>query len=134
MLFIWFQKQRLDVDLTQTREAQKKQNMMNFTQAHFSSQAASHSLYDDLREPGAPPGLGYIDTFTFANKLGMNMPNLAPDVDSHFAEPAAPVVKAAPVTQFAVEGVPSAPEGPKKKKYAKEAWPGRKQVAHGLFA
>ena len=122
------------MDLTQGHDAHRKHSLN--VQSHLGAQslAAPQSLYDDLREPGAAPGLGYIDTFTFANKLGMNVPNLAPDVESHYSEPVAPAPKQAPVAQFAMEGAPAAPEGPKKKKYAKEAWPGRKQVAHGLFA
>ena len=101
---------------------------------------SSNQLYGDMdtQQPGLEgSGLGYMDTFAMANKLGMGVPNLAPDVDmAAAAPPVAPSVNAAPAVGFVgVEGG-AAPQpmetGPKKKKYAKEAWPGRKPQ-HGLL-
>ena len=80
-----------------------------------------------------------MDTFSMANKLGMSVPNLAPDVEMFDAQQQEPDVTAtaaaapsahAPVQFTAAEIGPQPAEGPRKKKYAKEAWPGRKPLAH----
>ncbi|XP_037577901.1 nuclear inhibitor of protein phosphatase 1 isoform X1 [Dermacentor silvarum] len=59
-------------------------------------------------------------------KLGLHLPNPAPEIEPASAplvNPAAPVVTAHPATADA-----NLPPEPKKKKYAKEAWPGKKPV------
>lgn len=60
---------------------------------------------------------------SIGNRLGMNLPNPAPDVDINpsIEEIAVPN----PVVSEKVEPVSTEP---KKKKYAKEAWPGKKNA------
>lgn len=56
-----------------------------------------------------------------ASRLGLALPNPAPDVDM------APPVPVTPQPEVVVDSAPSTnPLEPKKKKYAKEAWPGKK--------
>ncbi len=83
-------------------------------------------LYED--ESGA--SLTAANTFSIAAKLGLRMPNLAPDVEVEAPEvqPAAP--RAPAVAPGPAEN--PGPAEPKKKKYAKEAWPGKKP-SHSLF-
>lgn len=80
-------------------------------------------LYD---EPETGPGVGSI-----AAKLGLKMPNLAPDLDTSepMLQPSLPVMD---MRAAARESVEQNPSEPKKKKYAKEAWPGKKPT-HSLF-
>ncbi|KAL1436001.1 hypothetical protein MTO96_010758 [Rhipicephalus appendiculatus] len=59
-------------------------------------------------------------------KLGLHLPNPAPEIEPAgvpLENPAAPVVTAHPAVADA-----NLPPEPKKKKYAKEAWPGKKPV------
>ena len=58
----------------------------------------------------------------FSSKLGLPLPNPAPDIDM---EPPS-VVMPPPSIPIAVEQTIEDPDEPKKKKYAKEAWPGKK--------
>lgn len=62
-------------------------------------------------------------SFSFASKIGLKLPNLAPDVEMA-PIPSLPVVAPAPM-ELPVSEQPG-PNEPKKKKYAKEAWPGKK--------
>ncbi|XP_071119716.1 nuclear inhibitor of protein phosphatase 1-like isoform X1 [Haliotis cracherodii] len=85
------------------------------------------NLYGDLPAVGVnAAGSTLSSTYSIATKLGLPVPNLAPDIDH---DTAAPQVTAAPVVGFTPEE-PS--KEPKKKKYAKEAWPGRKHT-HNLL-
>ena len=66
------------------------------------------------------------------SQLGLRLPNLAPEVDIEPPVQVAPVNPAPSVAIAAQDTTqPSALE-PKKKKYAKEAWPGKKP-AHSLL-
>ncbi|KAH3849263.1 nuclear inhibitor of protein phosphatase 1-like [Dreissena polymorpha] len=81
-----------------------------------------HSLSD--HHPGA--GLTAMGSFSMAAKLGVPLPNLAPDVDEEFV---VPTINVTPSVTLNVEEIS---KEPKKKKYAKEAWPGKKP-AHALL-
>ena len=82
-----------------------------------------------LYEHEGPEGAQHITgSFSFASKLGLKLPNLAPDVEMA-PMPTLPVVTAAPMEMVTEQ---PGPNEPKKKKYAKEAWPGKKP-AHALF-
>ena len=97
------------------------------------------NLYQDVpgeeatspTSPTSPTSLGMV------SKLGLRLPNLAPEVDAapEAKEPAplpapAPAAATAAAVGFSVEGQGDQPSSnePKKKKYAKEAWPGKKPV------
>lgn len=80
-------------------------------------------LYGDLPGPGGGSVLAH--PFFSAGRLGIPVPNLAPDVEH---EPAPPPVVPAPLP-FVPEDTP---KEPRKKKYAKEAWPGKKPT-HSLL-
>jgi len=68
-------------------------------------------------------------TFSIAAKLGLKLPNLAPDI----AElDVAPAMAVAPIHPTVIEPGAAAPPEPKKKIYAKEAWPGKKP-AHSFL-
>lgn len=77
-----------------------------------------------MHEPLASPTLF---SPTLSNKLGLSLPNPAPDVE--FSTPA--VVVSQPTQTVPIETV--AVQEPKKKKYAKEAWPGKKPAMSNLL-
>ena len=90
---------------------------------------AHASLYGP--EPVSPTSpTSQMMGFSASAKLGLRLPNLAPEVEpAPDAEPSAPPA-AAPTVGFPMETEqqPAGPNEPKKKKYAKEAWPGKKPV------
>ena len=88
----------------------------------------SSQLYRDVQDAHGG-SLGPTGSLSMANRLGLPVPNLAPDVD---AAPAPPVVNPAPQEVFSPEAAAVNPNEPRKKKYAKEAWPGKKPT-HGLL-
>lgn len=67
------------------------------------------------------PATSLLFSSALASRLGIALPNPAPDVDM------APPIPVAPQPEAASEAPAASniPE-PKKKKYAKEAWPGKK--------
>ncbi|XP_040568686.1 nuclear inhibitor of protein phosphatase 1 [Lepeophtheirus salmonis] len=78
-------------------------------------------LYDGLEGPSHLAG--YSATLSY--KLGLPLPNPAPDIEiapTVTEEPIVPQVQPSAPVSFEEED----PDEPKKKKYAKEAWPGRK--------
>ncbi|CAG9855566.1 unnamed protein product [Phyllotreta striolata] len=84
--------------------------------------ASTNDLYTDLPPESHPSGAGGLGIYSsLSSRLGMVLPNPAPDVDmgQTFASPAS----------FVPQQVQAGdPMEPKKKKYAKEAWPGKKSV------
>lgn len=78
-------------------------------------------LYSDLPGPRESnfPSSTLISASSLANKLGLALPNPAPDVDT------VPVPIEVLPTNVPINIDPIMAE-PKKKKYAKEAWPGKK--------
>lgn len=71
------------------------------------------------------PSHHYLDSssqYSTAAKLGISVPNLAPDINTGVVMPS---VDIKPKIQVSVETVEE-PDLPRKKKYAKEAWPGKK--------
>ncbi|XP_075225247.1 nuclear inhibitor of protein phosphatase 1 isoform X1 [Lycorma delicatula] len=82
-------------------------------------------LYSDLPGPEIQQSSGAPSTLLFssalASRLGLALPNPAPDVEM---APPPPVVQP---QELPADSGPSLPE-PKKKKYAKEAWPGKKPM------
>ena len=78
---------------------------------------------DHMTSPLAAPA-----TIAIASKLGLRVPNLAPDIE---ASPAMMPQVSAAISMVAME-TPANLKEPKKKKYAKEAWPGKKH-AHSLL-
>lgn len=85
---------------------------------HIPSSALMPSLYDNMPAEQASSSSTSSVQFSsaMASRLGLTLPNPAPDVD-YFSPPQVPAQ--APVQQ-------QADSEPKKKKYAKEAWPGKK--------
>lgn len=80
-----------------------------------------HNSARDVHEPSSH----YLDstsTYSTAARLGITVPNLAPDVNVGVQLPS---VELKPKIQVSVEATEE-PDLPKKKKYAKEAWPGKK--------
>ena len=110
----------------------------HFHRALSSTASTSQGLYGDLPpEMGGPsssgpsPSSGLFSS-SLASKLGLPlMPNPAPDVDlsAPIESPAASQTSVAHTVEFAHPAdheLPSSSSEPKRKKYAKEAWPGRK--------
>ena len=89
-----------------------------------SGKIKDHSLYHDLPPIGGSAGSLFASSLS--SKLGISLPNPAPDID--FAVPAAlpPSGPGASAYAQALEAQFEDPDEPKRKKYAKEAWPGRK--------
>jgi nuclear inhibitor of protein phosphatase 1 len=93
-----------------------------------------HGLYDNDHVPGGGGAFDAGDAVSsIAAKLGLKMPNLAPDLsefevpETGLAEPLHP--HGLPTAENAAMGAAaSAQMEPSKKKYAKEAWPGKKPV------
>ena len=85
-------------------------------------------LYDDLPASQHSGLAGSLFASSLSSKLGLPLPNPAPDIDS--AEP--PVLPPASVSASSAANLEAQfedPDEPKKKKYVKEAWPGKKPVA-----
>lgn len=102
------------------------------------SMQPSTSLPQQMAMSSAAPA--YNNFSNLSARLGMSLPNPAPEVDMMETQP---IPSTAHNVQFSAGGNGVTPmEGmtdstgssqePKKKKYAKEAWPGKKPVA-GLF-
>ncbi|KAK3761390.1 hypothetical protein RRG08_024257 [Elysia crispata] len=96
------------------------------------SHTAGSGLYGDL--PSQGPGSMLANPLSMAAKLGLPVPNLAPEVDFH--SPTAPIAMATANSVSSGVGIGAedqpGPKEPKKKKYAKEAWPGKKPT-HNLL-
>lgn len=107
-------RQKLDTGLVQNTSMTD-----NITKRLQSFSYQTPSLYGDLSSAA--------NTYSIAAKMGLHVPNLAPDIVPD--EPVAPPVTAHPPVVFNVEDVS---KEPKKKKYAKEMWPGKKPV-HSLL-
>lgn len=82
------------------------------------------SLYDHMA-PDSHFGQSASSYGGVGAKLGLKLPNLAPEVDIMPPSLVRIPTAAPPVVVGNVEEE-SVPAGPKKKKYAKEAWPGKK--------
>ena len=100
----------------------------------FPYTGAVHGLYDIDHVSSAASETGDAVS-SIAAKLGLKVPNLAPELDelevAVVVEPVAPHVASTAVhpEAAAAGGGPAAlPMEPVKKKYAKEAWPGKKPV------
>jgi len=117
-----FQKQRTDAAAPGTT------SMTDTITKRMQSFPYTSQLYDaEVPESGVAPAPG----LAFASKLGLKLPNLAPDVDETplplptiTINPVIPMIKVQQESQNLLE--------PKKKKYAKEAWPGKKPT-HSLL-
>ena len=121
-----FQKPRLEGPAPQSMTDTITKRLQNINYAIPAS-----SLYGN--EPVSPTSpTSPLMGFSGSAKLGLRLPNLAPEVDAAPAtEPARPAVPAsAPAVGFTMDEQqqPAGPNEPKKKKYAKEAWPGKKPV------
>merc|ERR1712156_1242808 len=109
---------RNDMGISNDENNSSKHRMI---QAQQLTSPTKIDLYEDL------PAIGTSGLFasSLSTKLGLPLPNPAPDIDM-----AAPVVlpTAAPSAASAahLEAQFEDPDEPKKKKYAKEAWPGKK--------
>lgn len=87
------------------------------------------SLYGDLPDPESyhgSQGSPTIFSSTLSNKLGISFPNPAPEV-----EITEPTVNISQVPTVPLDVISS--QEPKKKKYAKEAWPGKKPTISNLL-
>jgi len=90
-----------------------------------------YDTYEPVSNAAAPnsnTGMSAI-----ALKLGLKAPNLAPQL-----EEMEPIVEKPAVNKIVHVTVvpvvePEGPSEPKKKKYAKEAWPGKKPVGHSFL-
>jgi len=110
---------RNDMGISSGTDESTKHRMIQAQQLTSPTKIAD--LYDDLPAVGSGAGLF---ASSLSTKLGMALPNPAPDIDM-----AAPVVLPTSATSASaahLEAQFEDPDEPKKKKYAKEAWPGKK--------
>lgn len=87
-------------------------------------------LYDDLATSPISIGGGLFAS-SLSSKLGLPLPNPAPDIDMAappMLPPPANLSASAAANLANLEAQFEDPDEPKKKKYAKEAWPGKKPV------
>jgi len=89
-------------------------------------------LYDINAEQVNESGEAVPSTFSIAAKLGLKLPNLAPDIAELDVPPSIAVAPVHPAAGVEAGVMPAAPPEPKKKIYAKEAWPGKKP-SHSLL-
>jgi len=95
--------------------------------SNVTSPTKTHGLYEGLDTGGGLPGTSSL----FSSKLGFAVPNPAPDIDMAPSSIPVPIEEAAPSIPAPLvppEVESNDPNEPKKKKYAKEAWPGKKPV------
>ncbi|XP_011313970.1 nuclear inhibitor of protein phosphatase 1 isoform X2 [Fopius arisanus] len=83
-----------------------------------------HDLPPEQYTPSAPSNSFSTALTSLTSRLGIALPNPAPEVDMASSEVQADVH---PITESPVPNEPFSLE-PKKKKYAKEAWPGKKPL------
>jgi len=115
---------RNDMGISSSTDDSTKQQKI---QAHqLTSPTKIADLYEDLPAIGTS-GVSGLFASSLSTKLGLPLPNPAPDIDM-----TAPIVvptSANPMASAhaaALEAQFEDPDEPKKKKYAKEAWPGKK--------
>ncbi|KAG1649976.1 Nuclear inhibitor of protein phosphatase 1 [Nymphon striatum] len=114
-------KMKTDSDLNLSKTNHRMHGLATFSSAP--------SLYGDLPDPGIyhePQISPSIFSSTLSNKLGISFPNPAPQV-----EITEPNVNTSQVPTVPLEAIVS--QEPKKKKYAKEAWPGKKPTISNLL-
>jgi nuclear inhibitor of protein phosphatase 1 len=108
----------------------------------FPYTGAVHGLYDEGNLAAAAVDSAGNETvpsaYSIAAKLGLKLPNLAPDINELEVAPEVLAVPAHPVAGVGMEagssvGISAMPSEPKKKIYAKEAWPGKKPTAHSFL-
>lgn len=121
------QKQRIDVTgvnhstLTET-----------ITKRLHSFPYPTHTLYDAEHGIDITTGQVVPSALSIAVKLGLRVPNLAPEVETEPQVPVVSPIQPAPLVNPAPRVEVEGPSEPKKKKYAKEALPGKKTV-HSLL-
>merc|ERR1711994_239980 len=84
-------------------------------------------LYDDLATSPTSIGGGLFAS-SLSSKLGLPLPNPAPDIDMAAPPILPPTANLSASVAANLEAQFEDPDEPKKKKYAKEAWPGKKPV------
>jgi len=96
---------------------------------HHYVQRVSMNLYED---DDLPPDQSVATPFftSLSSKLGLPVPNPAPDIEEEALKP--PVHVPPQPTVYATRPPPESSNEPKKKKYAKEAWPGKKHGSNLL--
>lgn len=117
-------KSKIEPSMSMTESLNKRMQHLPYQSHH-----TTH-LYHDLDHDTSNSLLH--GSYSAVTKLGIRLPNLAPDIDHLAAEPDVPTV-AHPAPNFVAESDVLAFE-PKKKKYAKEAWPGKKPAPSLLVA
>lgn len=90
---------------------------------HVFTSPTKMGLYDDI-ESNHHLASSSLYSSSLSSKLGMVLPNPAPDID--MAAPPSLGPSAASAHAASVEAQFEDPDEPRKKKYAKEAWPGKK--------
>lgn len=93
------------------------------------SDKSNNHPFPKVEHGGQHAHLSTIFSPMLSVKLGLHLPNPAPEIepaDSQTAQPAPVPTVAHPNAPPAIEA--NLPPEPKKKKYAKEAWPGKKPV------
>jgi hypothetical protein len=98
---------------------------------HFALTGISSSLYQDLPPESGSGTSGGLYSTTLASKLGISNPNPAPEVEVALEPPPEAVIKTGPSMPHSASAAYSALEP--KKKYAKEAWPGKLKPMPGLL-
>lgn len=95
---------------------------------HLQPSSTASQLYHDLPPeqyaPSAPNNPFSTALTSLTSRLGIALPNPAPEVEM---APSHMLTDVPPIPEIPVPNEPNSLE-PKKKKYAKEAWPGKKPL------
>lgn len=128
------QKLRLDANALGNMQSSLTESITRRLQNYPYSAAGLYDMYSGAgTEPVGETGEAVPSTFSIAAKLGLKLPNLAPDIAELGVPSAVAVAAIHPAVAGMEAGVmPTVPPEPKKKIYAKEAWPGKKPT-HSLL-
>jgi len=120
------QKLRLDANAVGNMQSSLTESITRRLQNYPYSGGVLYDLYSGGNTEPDESGEAMPSTFSIAAKLGLKLPNLAPDIAELDVPTDIAVAPIHPAVGVEAGVMPAAPPEPKKKIYAKEAWPGKK--------
>jgi len=124
-LWCYVQKLRLDANAVGGMQSSLTESITRRLQNYPYSGSGLYDLAANTESVG-DTGEAVPSTYSIATKLGLKLPNLAPDIAELNVPSSLAVAPMHPAIGAETGVMPAAPPEPKKKIYAKEAWPGKK--------